>query len=263
MARLTTFAVTALLLAAAACGDKGASTTAATTSTATTSTATTSTATTSTAANAATLPGKPVRDWTQVVVATPEGGFRMGNPDAKVKFLEFASLTCPHCRDFNKESMAGIRSYVATGKVSYEFRNFILNGYDLAVSVAARCQAPAAFFRSVDSLYATQVDWMQNYIKLTPEQLKAIQAEPREQQLVTIADKGKMDEFFRLRGMPRAKYEACLTDEKNVQKLQAIAEDAQKTYHLEGTPTFVLNGETKQDLHIWPDVDKAIKAMLG
>ncbi len=259
MAKFTTFGVTALLLVAAACGDKGANTTA----TPTAATTIAETATVATAANAATLPGKPVRDWTQVVVATPEGGFRMGNPDAKVKFLEFASLTCPHCRDFNRESMAAIRNYVATGKVSYEYRNFVLNGFDLAVSVAARCQSPAGFFRSVDALYATQADWMQNYIKLPPERGKAIQALPRDQQLVAIADVGKMDEFFRLRGMPRAKYEACLKDEKNVTKLQAIAESAQKTYNLQGTPTFVINGETKPDLHIWPDVDKAIKAMIG
>ena len=205
----------------------------------------------------------PPRDWTQVTARTPSGGFVMGNPDAKVKFLEFASLTCPHCRDFNKESMTGIRAYVATGKVSYEFRNFILGGQDLAISVAARCQTPPAFFRSVDALYATQSQWIQNYAHVTPEQGKAIEAMPRDRQLIAIADLGKMDEFFRLRGMPRAKYEACLKDENNVKQLQAIGDEAVKKYGLTGTPTFVLNGETKPDLHVWKDVDAAIKAMIG
>ncbi len=256
MSKIVHFAAAALLFGVTACGDKAA-TTAATTST------TTVPAIASTDANAATLSGKPTRDWTQVTSRTPAGGFLMGNPDAKVKLLEFASLTCPHCRDFNKESMAGIRAHVAAGNVSYEFRNFILGGQDLAVSVLARCQTPPAFFRSVDALYGTQTQWMQNYIKATPEQGKTIQALPRDRQLIALADLGKMDEFFRLRGMSRANYEACLKDEKNVTALQTMDDEAVKKYGLTGTPTFVINGETKPDLHIWGDVDKAIKAMLG
>ena len=244
----------ALLLAASGCGDKGDSAT----------TTAANAAPAKTVARAASRPvTRPARDWQSVVTATPEGGFRMGNPDAKVKFLEFASLTCPHCRDFNAESNAKLREYVASGQVSYEYRNFVLNGEDLAISVAARCLPPAAFFRSVDQLYATQKDWIGNYVKLTPDQFKAIQAMPRDRQLIALADAGKMDEFFRLRGLPRARYEACLKDEANVKKLQTIADEAVKKYSLQGTPTFVLNGETKADLHTWPEVDAAIKAMLG
>ncbi len=254
MAKFMNIATAALLLATAACGEKGAG-----------DAATAKPSTTTTTTTAATDVAKPGanRDWTQLVVATPEGGFRMGNPDAKVKFLEFASLTCPHCRDFNKEAAPALRAQVATGQVSYEFRNFVLNGYDLAVSVAARCQAPAAFFRSIDGLYGTQLEWMDRYIKLPPERMKAIQAMPRDRQLIAIADAGKLDEFFRLRGMSRANYEACLKDEKNVTRLQAIADEAVKKYNLQGTPTFVLNGETKPDLHTWPQVEAAIKAALG
>ena len=247
MAKFTTLATLALLTATAACGDKGA---------------TDATAKTATIVKAAPRPTAG-RDWTQVATTTPGGGFIMGNPNAKVKFLEFASLTCPHCRDFNKEAMSGIRQLVASGQVSYEFRNFVMNGEDLAVAVAARCQAPAAFFRSIDQIYGTQTDWMQSYIKLTPDEIKAIQSKPRQDQLVALADKGKFDEFFRLRGMPRAKYEACLKDENNVKKLQTIADEAVKKYNLTGTPTFVINGETKPDLHTWPDVNAAIKSMLG
>ena len=39
------------------------------------------------------------------VVATPEGGFRMGNPDARVKLVEYLSLTCPHCADFARQGL--------------------------------------------------------------------------------------------------------------------------------------------------------------
>src|SRR3546814_11139193 len=59
------------------------------------------------------------KDWTKVVVATTEGGVRMGNPDAPVKLIEFASFTCPHCREFNAAAEDVLTSkYVASGKVS-------------------------------------------------------------------------------------------------------------------------------------------------
>src|SRR3546814_4508496 len=64
------------------------------------------------------------KDWTKVVVATTEGGVRMGNPDAPVKLIEFASFTCPHCREFNEAAADVLKSkYVASGKVSLEFRS--------------------------------------------------------------------------------------------------------------------------------------------
>src|SRR3546814_1043579 len=56
------------------------------------------------------------KDWTKVVVATTEGGVRMGNPDAPVKLIEFASFTCPHCREFNEAAADVLKSkYVASG----------------------------------------------------------------------------------------------------------------------------------------------------
>src|SRR3546814_14680664 len=42
--------------------------------------------------------------WSDVVAVTPEGGHAMGNPDASIKIVEFASLTCSHCAEFSLES---------------------------------------------------------------------------------------------------------------------------------------------------------------
>src|SRR5687768_3218644 len=41
-------------------------------------------------------------DWQQVVAQTPAGGFVMGNPDAAVKLIEYGSMTCPHCAEFDE-----------------------------------------------------------------------------------------------------------------------------------------------------------------
>src|SRR5574338_12031 len=65
-------------------------------------------------------------DWSQVVNPTSQGGFLMGNPDAKVKLVEYGSLTCPHCREFDEAAVTPlINDYVKSGQVSYEFRNYV------------------------------------------------------------------------------------------------------------------------------------------
>ena len=87
------------------------------------------------------------RDWSHTVVATAEGGFRMGNPAAKVKLVEYGSLTCGHCANFARAGVASlVGTYVRSGKVSYEYRNFILNGLDVAASLVARCGGASRFF---------------------------------------------------------------------------------------------------------------------
>src|SRR3954469_1746838 len=108
------------------------------------------------------------RDWSRVVVATPEGGFRMGNPAARVKLLEYGSLTCPHCAAFAREGEAAlVQNYVRTGRVSYEYRNYILNGIDIVASLLARCSGPSGFFPMAQNLYATQQQWIGRITGLT------------------------------------------------------------------------------------------------
>ncbi|HET9639653.1 MAG TPA: thioredoxin domain-containing protein, partial [Allosphingosinicella sp.] len=132
------------------------------------------------AAPAAPPPGKaaPARaDWSRTVVATPEGGFRMGNPAAKVKLVEYGSLTCGHCANFAKAGMASlVGTYVRSGKVSYEYRNFILNGLDVAATLVARCGGPSRFFPVADKLYATQGQWAGRVGALTAAQKAQVSA---------------------------------------------------------------------------------------
>src|SRR5579871_5498055 len=72
-------------------------------------------------------------NWAQSFSVTEQGGFRMGNPKAKFAIVEYGSLTCPHCRHFAQSAYKPlVEQYVRTGKASYEFRPFLLNGLDLA-----------------------------------------------------------------------------------------------------------------------------------
>jgi len=94
-------------------------------------------------------------DWTKTVVDTPDGGFRMGNPKAKITIVEYGSLTCPHCRHFAETAMKPLLGqYVRTGKASYEYRSLVLNGIDIAATLVARCGGAAHFFPVAEELYA-------------------------------------------------------------------------------------------------------------
>ena len=83
-------------------------------------------------------PGRPAqRDWTQTVARTPEGGFRMGNPNAPVKVVEYLSLTCPHCAAFAHEGGAAAdpaTMSAAAGSAS-NIATIMLNGVDIAAAL--------------------------------------------------------------------------------------------------------------------------------
>src|SRR5918998_2689468 len=69
-----------------------------------------------TALNVEPVKPPPGGDWAQVVSQTPAGGFVMGNPNARVKLIEFGSMTCPHCREFDEAGVQPlIDKYVKTG----------------------------------------------------------------------------------------------------------------------------------------------------
>lgn len=203
-------------------------------------------------------------NWTEVVVATPEGGFRMGNPDARVKLVEFASLTCPHCKDFHESAAETIKSkYVASGEVSYEFRNFVLNGPDYAATMLARCQGPGPFFGLLGAFFSDQASWIEPFTKLTPEQSKALGALPQDQQMAALATAGGLDGYVRTRGIPKAKFDACLADAAALKTVADLRTQATEKYKLTGTPGFVINEVTQDGVFDWKTLEPKLIAALG
>ena len=242
-----------LPLALAACGDKTSDTTATSTANSTATTA----GTTAVAANTART------DWNKVMVATPDGGFRIGNPNAKVKLLEFASLTCPHCREFHEAAMGTIREkYVASGNVSYEFRNFVLTGPDFAASMLARCQGAEPFFGLLGAFMTDQVAWTEPFTKMTPADSKRLSAMPEDQQIAALAQLGKLDEYVRARGIPRARFDQCVADKGQLDALTKLRSQATDKYKLTGTPGFIINDVTQEGVYTWADLEPKLKAAL-
>jgi protein-disulfide isomerase len=202
------------------------------------------------------------QQWTDVVSATPDGGIRMGNPNAPVKLLEWGSLTCPHCAEFSKEATGGLRDMVKSGKVSWEFRNFLLNPIDVPVSVLARCQGPGPFFKLVEDVYTEQPNWIKAFQNIPDAEQKRIQALTDQDRVKALADIGKLPDFFRARGLPTAKAEACLTDKGQTDQLIKMRQQA-IDMGVDGTPSFFINGAKADGVYSWETAKKALNAALG
>jgi protein-disulfide isomerase len=199
------------------------------------------------------------QDWGKLVAATPEGGFRIGNPNAPVKLVEYGSLTCPHCAHFAAEAMSElIGSYVKTGRVSYEIRNFVRDPYDLAATLISRCGGAGRYFPLTEQIFAAQNEWTGALGRLSAEEYDAINALPPLLKLQKIASVTGLDALAARHGVPAAKTKACLADSKAIERLTAMRGAAVERHQLQGTPTFLINGRKVDGVGDWA----ALKPLL-
>lgn len=184
-------------------------------------------------------------DWSTVVNQTPAGGFLMGNPQAKVQLIEFGSMTCPHCREFDEQGVGPlIEQYVKTGKVGYEFRNYVRDPFDLAASLIARCNGAKSFFPLERALYHDQPNWIGKLQAVPQAQMEALQSMPANQQFQEVAKLAGFQDWAAARGVPHAKTAQCLADQKAIDQLVQMTGDATTQFpEFQGTPSFVVNGK--------------------
>lgn len=148
------------------------------------------------------------------------GWLCMGNPDAPVTMVEFASLTCPHCATFHNQILPEIKKqYIETGKVRLVFSNYVFNVYDMAASKIVRCGGPTRAFPLLELFFQSQADW---YGQDAANQLAAL---------------------ARRAGMNRAKFDACLANSNLQKHLDGLTQIAAEKYAVNSTPTFFINGE--------------------
>jgi len=203
-------------------------------------------------------------DWTMVVNATPAGGFMMGNPNAKVKLVEFGSMTCPHCAEFEEQGgKALIDSYVKKGLVSWEFRNFVRDPFDMTATLLARCGGEANFFGMTRTLFHDQRDWVAKLQAADQAKLQQLQDMPPAQRFSTIADLAGLKTFAAQRGVPRAKADQCLANEADANQLVQMNADAISGYSIPGTPSFLINGTLAAETATWETLEPKIKEALA
>jgi protein-disulfide isomerase len=208
-------------------------------------------------------------DWTTVTSETPAGGVMMGNPNAKVQLVEYGSMTCPHCREFDETGVTPlVNDYVKSGKVSYEFRNYVRDWLDLTATLIARCNGPKSFFPLERALYKDQPNWVAKVQAVPQDQLEGLQNLPPNQQFLQAAKLSGLQDWAAARGVPAAKSTQCLTNEKSVNQLVQATGDVTNQYpDFPGTPTFILNGKMVDikagGASVWDQVKAELNKALG
>ena len=208
----------------------------------------------------------PGGTWADVVNRTPDG-YMMGNPNAKVKLIEIASLGCPYCKRFEDEGVPTlIDKYVKPGRISWEFRPYPIHGpIDIAAALIVECNGLKSFFPLSQALYKDQMNWM-GKIEATPQdKIAQIQNLPPNQMFVALASLAGLQDWAAARGVPQAKSNQCLADQKMINQQVQVSNDVNNQYpDFKGTPSFVLNGQMQpQDVGTWaklqPQLDAALK----
>ena len=148
----------------------------------------------------------------------------MGAEDAPVTIIEYASFTCPHCADFHNGPLKQIKkNYVDTGKVRLIYREVYFDRFGLWASMVARCGGPEKFFGITDLIYKSQSEWSRA-------------GGPAE-----IVE--ELRKIGRLAGLEDEALEACLQDADMAQTLVGWYQANAKEHGIEGTPSFIVNGE--------------------
>lgn len=197
-------------------------------------------------------------DWTTVVEETPENGYRMGNPNAPVKLVEYASITCHACAAFSETGHTElVNEFVKSGQVSWEYRFYPIFPTDPGLFMLLRCQGPGPFFGLSEQLYATQSEWVER----SRSSQAQIQALPLEQQRVAWVGATGLDQFFRQRGLPQARIDQCLANQEELQRLSQSKERGDRE-GVTGTPTFFINGE-EAGVSAWAPLKAMLRRAIG
>ncbi len=198
--------------------------------------------------------------WVETVVETPEGGFRMGNPKATVRLVEYGARTCPSCAEFSRQASRPLRDkYVSSGRVSYEYRDFAVHGIpDVAAALAGRCGGGATFFPILERTYEQQTRSLENLQKAAKANEKELAGYDPRAAMAFLARSGGWTAMATEAGVPAAKVDACVGDMKAAQTLVDMTNGAKD---VQGTPTFLMN-DRKIDGADWTRISAALDAAL-
>ena len=201
-------------------------------------------------------------DWSKMVAKTPAGGYLMGNPNAAVKLVEYGSMTCPHCAEFEEAAFQPlVDKYVKTGQVSFEFRNYVRDPLDITMSLIARCGGDERFFPLTNALFESQREIFNQIQTATPQQQQALQQMPPAQQFAGYAQLAGLQSWAAQRGIPSARQQQCLSNQAEIDQLVQMNSDAVSTYDISGTPTFLINDKMVEE-RTWATLEPKIQDAL-
>ena len=166
------------------------------------------------------------------VLNLTEDDFIIGNNNAPITIIEYASMSCSHCGNFHNKTLPDLKKeYIDTGKVKYVFRDFPYNYPALLGSMVMRCIPSEVRYDYMNALYKLQNRWVVRENAIT------------RQELYKIMQTG---------GMTKENFETCLSDADLENKILQEVMAAQSEFNIRSTPSFLINGDLLEG-------DKSIK----
>ncbi len=156
------------------------------------------------------------------VLEIKEDDFFIGDPNAPITIIEYASMSCSHCADFHNNTLEDLKTeYIDTGKVRFVFRDFPFNYPALAGSMMMRCVPNNVRYDYMNALYKLQKTWViRDQSKTRSELYKIMQSG----------------------GMKIEEFDACLSNINLENDLLEGVMNAQREFNIRSTPSFIING---------------------
>lgn len=170
----------------------------------------------------------------------PLGDKILGDENAPVTIVEYASMTCGHCANFHKRTWPDLKKdYIETGKVRFIFREFPLDPVAAAAFMLARCAPQDKYFEIVDVMFDQQRSW-------------AFTDNPYQSLL----------DFSKQIGFTQESFEKCLTNQGLLDAVNAVKDRGAEEFGVNSTPTFFINGERVSGALSIDDMGKKIEEYL-
>jgi protein-disulfide isomerase len=146
----------------------------------------------------------------------------IGDKDAPITIIEYASMSCSHCASFHNNTLPDIKKeYIDTGIVRMVFRDYPFNYPALLGSMMMRCIASEVRYDYMNALYQLQSTWVNKDPKISKKELYKI---------------------MQSGGMTKEEFNECYSNLDNENLILEGVMGAQKDFNIKSTPSFIING---------------------
>jgi Thioredoxin len=206
---------------------------------------------------------KPAPRLSAKVAETPIGAYVVGNPDAKLRLVQYFSYTCGACGAFAGAADVPLKTgYIDRGLVAFEYRNLIRDPLDMTAAMLARAGGAAAFPGHYRAIMAAQSGWLARATNAP----KAVQAKWYEgsiaERAARMARDSGLEALMRARGVTPAQMTAAFGSEVSQAALTAMTNLAHNADRVDSTPSFLINGRLLDHVHNWPGVKSRLDQAL-
>lgn len=176
------------------------------------------------------------KDAEELSKLSPQDHF-LGNIDAPVTIIEYASLSCPHCAEFHKKTLPDLkRDFIDTGKAKLIFRNYPLNPAAVNAAVLAECAGKEKYFENLALLFGNQ-DWAyKGDFKMNLKNLSP-----------TL-------------GLSEEQYANCVANKELENNIFLSANVGATKLGVDSTPAFFINGKKFEKAYSYDEFKKALEA---